>query len=171
MPSSPPNKKPPRKIDAAYLDRAALYYLERFAASAQRLKTILKRKIDRRAKARGEVASEFYALIDPLIERYIASGLLNDEVYARGQVASLRRRGGSARMIAAKMNAKGIKGEALQTAINNDETDELEAAHNYARRRRLGAKPENHAKDLASLARAGFSFAVAKAALAAHEDA
>ena len=169
--NSPHNKKPPRKIDGGYIERAALYYLERFASSADNLRQVLKRKIQRRCKLRGEAPAEFYPLIEPVIARYIASGLLNDELYARGQVASLRRRGGSARMIAAKMNAKGIKGDTLQTAIHNDETDELEAARNYARRRKLGLKPEKYEKGLASLARAGFSFAYAKAALAANEDA
>lgn len=167
------NKKPkriPRKIDAAYLERAALYYLERFASSSENLKRVLKRKIDRRAKARGENAAEFYALIDPLVERYVASGLVNDAVYAQAQVASLRRRGGSKRMIAAKMQVKGIKGEALEAAISADDTDELQAAKNYARRRRLGkwrtkAREDFHEKDLAALARAGFSYTHAKQAL------
>lgn len=162
--------RPPGKIDAAYLDRAALYYLERFASSAENLKRVLKRKIDRRAKARGEVAAQFYNLIEPLVERYAASGLINDGVYAQGQVASLRRRGGSKRMIAAKLNAKGIRGEVLMDALQQDETDELEAARNYARRRKLGPwrsknVDEYRDKDLAALARAGFSFAHAKAAL------
>lgn len=168
--------RPARKVDAAYLERAALYYLERFASSAENLKRVLKRKIDRRCKLRGEEPSQFYPLLDPLVERYIASGLVNDAIYAQAQVASLRRRGNSSRMIAAKMNAKGIRGEKLQTAISEDETDELQAARNYARRRRLGpwrnkGRTEHYDKDLAALARAGFSFHHARAALAEEETA
>ncbi len=123
--NQPPAKPIPRKVDGAYLERAALYYLERFSSSAENLKKVLKRKIDRRCKARGEQGAEFYPLIDPLVERYVASGLLNDTVYTQSQVASLRRRGGSKRMINAKMAAKGIKGEQLSQIIEEDETDEL----------------------------------------------
>lgn len=169
------DKKPPRKVDSAYLERAALYYLERFASSAGNLKQVLRRKIDRRCRARGEEAGEFYSLIDPIIERYLASGLLNDAAYAQSQVASLRRRGGSKRAISAKLKAKGIAGEELSAWIDQDETDELQAARNYVRRRRLGAwrtskNEDSTRKDLAALARAGFSFEHAKAALAEEED-
>jgi regulatory protein len=176
---SPKDKKPPRKVDAAYLERAALYYLERFATSAENLRKVLKRKIDRRCRARGEQPDEFYPLIAPLIERYCASGLVNDTVYAQSQVASLRRRGGSKRAIHAKLKAKGVDAHKVAALLEENETDELQAARNYARRRRLGryrqstrSKPseEQYLKDLAALARAGFSFAHAKAALAEDEE-
>src|SRR5690606_4688484 len=143
------DKKPPRKVDSTYLERAALYYLERFSSSSENLRKVLKRKIDRRCKLRGEQGAEFYALIDPIIERYVASGLLNDTLYAQSQVATLRRRGGSKRAISAKLAAKGLKGDVLASIIEEDETDELQAARNYVRRRRLGAyrsnpTPEQH---------------------------
>jgi regulatory protein len=165
----------PRKVDGAYLERAALYYLERFASSSENLRKVLKRKIDRRCRARGEEPQQFYDLITPLLERYQASGLLNDAVYAQSQVASLRRRGGSKRAISAKLAAKGIKGDELSQIIEQDDTDELQAARNYARRRRLGYwrtknAADYHDKDLAALARAGFSFQHAKAALEPEEE-
>jgi regulatory protein len=161
----------PRKVDGAYLERAALYYLERFASSSENFRKVLKRKIDRRCRARGEEPQAFYALIDPIIERYKASGLLNDALYTQSQVASLRRRGGSKRAINAKLAAKGLRGEEVAQIIEQDETDELQAARNYARRRRLGHwrtknPADYHDKDLAALARAGFSYVHAKAALA-----
>jgi regulatory protein len=170
-------KKNLRKVDSAYLERAALYYLERYASSSENLRKVLKRKIDRRCTLRGEAeqGEEFYLLIDPIIERYIASGLLNDTVYTQSQVASMRRRGNSKRMITAKLAAKGLKSDYVAAIVEEDDTDELQAARNYARRRRLGpwsskpASPEQQLKDMAALARAGFSFTHAKAALAEDE--
>lgn len=173
-------KRPPRKVDTAYLERAALYYLERYASSSANLCKILKRKIDRRCKLREEDPAEFYELIAPIVERYIASGLLNDEAYAQGQIASMRRRGNSKRAITAKLAVKGIKAEQVDVVLENDEIDELQAARNYVRRRRLGPwrtkelseedKAAQHMKDLATLGRAGFSFHHAKIVLSEDKD-
>jgi len=161
----PQNKRPPKAPDAEYLERAALYYLERFAASSAQLAFVLKRKILRRAKARGEDAVQYYAAIAPLIERYQASGLLDDARYAQAKVATLKRKGASSRMITAKLSQKGVAKELSAQMISANEIDELEAAQNLVRRKKLGQVQEKHMKDMATLARAGFSYAIAKAAL------
>jgi regulatory protein len=156
--------RPPKAPDAAYLERAALYYLERFSASSAQLETVLKRKILRRAKARGEAAEPYYAHIAALIARYQESGLLDDARYTQAKVASLRRKGSSKRMINAKLAQKGIGRNMIEAHIEADKTDELEAARNLVRRKKLGTK-NDAVRDLATLARAGFSYAVAKQAL------
>jgi regulatory protein len=167
---APAKPKIGRKVDAAYLERAALYYLERFSTSSENLKRVLKRKIDRRCRTRKEEPEEFYPLIEPLVQRYIASGLINDEVYTQAQVASLRRRGASKRMIEAKLKSKGLESGRIEETIAEDPIDELDAAKHYTRRRKLGPwrtknRKENYERDLAALGRAGFSYAHAKAAL------
>ena len=170
-----PKSRPiPKAPDVSYLERAALYYLERFSASSAHLETVLKRKIMRRCKLRGEESEPFYALIAPLIERYVVSGLLNDTQYTQAKVASLRRKGSSSRMINAKLAQKGIKNAMIEEQIEADETSELEAARNLVRRKKLGVfsrtqTDEKCLRDLATLARAGFSYAIAKAALEATE--
>lgn len=165
LPKNPKSERPQRAPDAAYLERAALYYLERFAASSASLEQVLRRKIMRRCKARGESPEPYYENIAPLIARYIESGLLDDERYAQAKVASMRRKGTSARMINAKLAAKGVAREVAAAQLEADETSELEAAQNLVRRKRLGQVPERRDKDLATLARAGFSYAVAKQVL------
>ena len=160
------NKRAPKAPDAAYLERAALYYLERFAASSKQLELVLKRKIMKRCKARGESAEPYYENIAPLIARYQSSGLLDDARYTQGKVASLRRKGSSARMINAKLAQKGIARELIHKTLEVDETDELEAARNLVRRKKLKTKDD---KSLAILARAGFSYAVCKQALEEQE--
>lgn len=159
------NNHPPKAPDAAYLERAALYYLERFAASSKQLETVLKRKIMRRCKARGESPEAYFENILPLIARYQESGLLDDTRYAAAKISLLRRKGTSARMINAKLAQKGVPKDLIQAELEADETTELEAARNMVSRKKLGQDPVKRDKDMATLARAGFSYAVAKLAL------
>ncbi|NBX03288.1 MAG: regulatory protein RecX [Alphaproteobacteria bacterium] len=165
VPKNPKPTRPPRAPDAAYLERAALYYLERFSASSGHLETVLRRKIMRRCKARGESPEPYFENIAPLIARYEESGLLDDTRYAQAKVASLCRKGGSARMITAKLAVKGVPKTLTAEQLEADETSELEAAKNLVRRKKLGQNPERKTKDMATLARAGFSYAIAKQAL------
>lgn len=161
---------PPKAPDAAYLERAALYYLERFAASSGHLEKVLRRKIQRRCKLRAEEPEPYYKNILPLIERYQASGLLDDARFAQAKVSSMRRKGLSKRMIAVKLAQKGVGRDTAAEQIAADETTELEAAKNLVRRKKLGQNPEKRDKDLAALARAGFPFSIAKQALDGTED-
>jgi regulatory protein len=161
-------KRPvPRAVTPAYLDRAALAYLERFASSAQNLARVLKRKVERRCRMRSEDPAPFLALIDDVVARAVRGGLVDDRRYAEGRVASLRRRGGSARAIGAKLAAKGVARDTVAAVLVGAAEDELAAAHALARRRRLGPyrtgdRAAFREKDLAAFARAGFSFAVAR---------
>ncbi|MGO4570646.1 regulatory protein RecX [Microvirga sp. 2TAF3] len=162
-----PTRKPPRKVTPAYLQRAAMAYLERYASSAENLRRVLKRKVDKRCRLRGEEPAEFYEAIDEVVEKSLRSGLVDDTRYAEARVATLRRRGGSARAIRAKLSLKGIDRATIATALEGEEGDEEQAARALARRRKLGPyRPGERApyrdKDLAALARAGFSFDIAR---------
>jgi regulatory protein len=161
----------PSKITRAYLDRAALSYLERFASSAENLRRVLTRKVERRCRARGEDPAAFAGSVAEVVERAVRSGLVDDRRYAEGRIATLRRRGGSSRLIAARLAAKGVERAAILEALRPDGEDrqaaELAAAWALARRRGLGPyrakeRVAKREKDLAALARAGFSFAVAR---------
>lgn len=163
-----PEKKPPRKVTLAYLQRAALAYLERYASSAENLRRVLKRKVDNRCRLRGEDPAEFLEMIDEVVAKSLRTGLIDDTRYAEARVATLRRRGGSARAIQAKLSAKGVDRTTIAAALEGgEEDDEEKAAHALARRRKLGPyRPGERApyrdKDLAALARAGFRFDVAR---------
>lgn len=170
MPPPSEQRRPPGKVTAAYVQRAALAYLERFASSADTLRRVLTRKIERRCRLRGEEPAAFLALVEEVVGRCLRSGLVDDRRYAEGRVASLRRRGASARLIAAKLSSKGVSREVAADAIGDEDEAEREAAWALARRRRLGPyRPgERQAfreKDLAALARAGFSFALGKSVI------
>jgi len=183
------NKKPeksrqktPKKITPTYLENAGLYYLERYASSAENFRKIMMRKIKNSCKFHNTEVGEFVPMLDKLIERYKSVGLLNDEVFARSKVASLRRKGMGRQGIVAKLQAKGLSQEQIKSAlkeIDEDKEDaELEAAREYVRRKKLGMHrtktpddlKKHTQKELASLARAGFSYEVARKALEFDEE-
>lgn len=162
-----PPRKPPRQVTPAYLQRAALAYLERYASSAENLRRVLRRKVDKRCRLRGEDPAAFHEMIDEVVAKSLRIGLVDDTRYAQARVATLRRRGGSARAIQAKLSAKGIDRTTIAAALEGEDGDEDQAARAFARRRKLGPfRPGERApyrdKDLASMARAGFRFDVAR---------
>src|SRR5690349_25011624 len=79
----------PRKVDAAYLERAALHYLERFASSSANLRRLLLQKVRRSAAAHGTDPEEGRAAVEALILRFAAAGLLDDDAYAKARAATL----------------------------------------------------------------------------------
>jgi regulatory protein len=167
--------RPPRPVTADYLERAALHYLERYGASAEMLRRVLLRRVDTRCRLRGEDPEPLRALVEPVVARAVAGGLVDDAAFARARTRTLRRRGASARRIGAALAAKGVDRETIAASLHPEDEDdaaatELAAARALARRRRLGphrtGDPAPHReRDLAVLARAGFAYAVARAAL------
>jgi regulatory protein len=152
------------------LEQAALAYLNRFDVTAKKLRQYL---TERARKAGGH--DDAAAWISELVERYLGSGVLDDTRFAKNLTSQLTSRGKSSRAISQKLAMRGVSSELaseLMAARKQDEPGaELEAAQAYVRKRRLGhhRSPEKRAeyrqKDLASLARQGFSFDIAKKAL------
>ncbi len=168
-------KRPPRKATAKHLENVALWYLARFQATARSLEKVLMRRVARSAHHHGTDAAEGRALVDELVTRYRRSGLLDDAAFARARASRLHGRGKSARAIRAELAQKGVAEweigaalAALEEEATGDIPPDLEAAKRTAKRRRLGPwRPEDQRferreKDLAALARAGFSYSVAK---------
>jgi regulatory protein len=167
-----------RPLTAASLENAALHYLSRFASSSGNLRRVLMRKVARTARASGgeDDGAAGAKMVDGIIARYLDSGLLNDRAYAAQTATSLARRGASRFAIAGKLAQKGVDAEIAAEAIAALEepgTSELAAACALVRRRRLGPyrapgkRAEFRAKDLASLARAGFGVDLARRVLTA----
>ena len=164
-------RKKPRKVSAEYLDRAALHYLERYASSAANLRRILMRRVQKSAEAHGTDPADGETLVDALIARYRKSGLLDDAGFAQMRAESLHRQGASRRMTKAKLAAKGVAADDIDTALDAlaeivPEPD-LAAACNYARRRRLGpwrrtGRADHRDRDLAALGRQGFGYELAR---------
>lgn len=168
---APRAQKPPRKVSPRYLENASLHYLKRYAATTSQLKRVLLRKVDRSLKFHGGDRAEALGWVDALLAQLARNGLLNDEAYAEMKAHSLRNSGRSARVIAQKLRMKGVAADvvAQKLAGATAELSEEEAARIWARKKRLGpfrtqahSREENRQRDLAALARAGFSFGIAK---------
>lgn len=161
----------PRPVTASYLDRAALYYLGRYASSAENLRRVLLRKVKRRLLPDEVLGPDLEALVGDTVERALRTGLLDDRTYAEARTASLMRRGTSPRGIRARLRDKGVGADAITAAIDEAAPDELALARRLAERRRFGpwrspGRPAAPEKELAALCRAGFSPRIARAALA-----
>jgi regulatory protein len=171
--------KKPRKITERSIENAALFYLQRFATSSDNLKRVLMRKVYRAERAQGAgpdgAVKDGAVIVECVIGRLLRAGLLDDQKYAESHAAALHRRGMSAARIRGKLVQKGVDAEAAEHALaalaaettSDPAGVELASAVNLARRRRLGPfrspadRPRMREKDLATLARSGFSYPLA----------
>jgi regulatory protein len=152
------------------VEQMALAYVNRFDCTAAKLKRHLAERV---RKQGGDENAE--AWIAELVARYLGSGVLNDVRFAKNLATQLTTRGKSSRMISQKLAMRGVPAEVAQELMTSRRQDEpnaeLDAARAFARKRRLGPhrdadkRAEFRQKDLASLARQGFSFDTAKKAL------
>lgn len=170
-------RKAPKRISKTYLENAALYYLQRYATSAENLKRVLLRKVKRSCAFHGMEMEPFIPLVDELVTRYTASGLLDDKTFAAARVTSLRRQGLSTRAILAKLQMKGLTPAQIEAALkivdDEKEEPELAAAIAFARRKKLGpyrTRSQDPQKELAAMGRAGFGFDIARRALNVSPD-
>jgi len=178
--AEPPRRKRARNVTAKSLENAAIHYLQRFSASSANLRRVLLRRIERARRAEAKIAPDAEKAIDEIIAKLQRLNLLNDAAFAAGKAAALRRRGSSRRIIGGKLKLAGIDTEGIDAAIEAADAElapiteedgpdaELRAALRLAQRRRLGPyrppaeRAERRQRDLASLARAGFSLDIAR---------
>jgi regulatory protein len=165
----------PKKVSPEYLHRAALYYLQRFAATRVRLGEVLLRKVARRLCINSVAAPEVMAWqpeIEKLLNRYEESGLLNDVTLAETRVVNMRAGGRSARDITNKLRQKGFDVDVIQKTLADHETEEgindAAAIQKFMQKKKLGAfrtKEPNEKtaqKEIATLLRAGFNYQLVK---------
>ncbi len=163
-------RRPPKKLDDAWLQRQALDYLRRFTPTTARFRRVMLRKVDRAIDAGTEADREDVAeRLERLLERLCEAGYLDDVRLVAARVEQLHRQGTSGPMIRARLaqqEAPQALVERALDALREEGRDvELEAAVAYARRRRLGPwsrdREARRERELGSLARAGFGYAVA----------
>lgn len=162
-----PERRAPRRITADYLQRAAMHYLERYAAPAAQLRRVLARKVTISCRHHGLETAAFEVMLDEVVARCVGSGLVDDERFAQVRAATLRRKGRSSRAVAASLSAKGVSRDLAAEASKVSAEDEMAAALKTARRKRLGPwsrgdRAAVRQKDLAAMARAGFSMTIAR---------
>lgn len=167
------------------LKRAALHYLDRYLASEQDLRRVLDRRIRRAmaadpalagsdpdaAEARQAWRAAAVGDIDAVVAACVRTGLIDDGRYVEAKAASGRRRGWSARRIAATLKAHGVDEGLVRAGLSTEDDEaEIAAAMRLIVRRRIGPAARtigarDRQKDLAAVMRGGFSGAVARQAL------
>lgn len=172
---------PNRQLTQAELEAYAVSYLARFDCTEVRMRQVLARKLGqgRGGGGRGDTSDgsgspSVSPMVEAVIRRFVEVGYLDDARFARGLATSLLSRGTAPRRMIERLKQRGVDSE-LATRIIAEQggtaETELLAASRLVRRKKLGwcrpepARKERAQKDLAVLARAGFSFDVARRAL------
>ncbi|WP_417317536.1 regulatory protein RecX [Emcibacter sp.] len=167
-----------KKVTPTYLRNATYRYLERYASSEENLRRILRQKVKRRLSAGGEdgtLTAEHDGWIEDTIQYCRKHTLINDELYALSKARSFLRSGNSRAKIIQKLQAKGVSRDLAERVLSEIAEEmgdsEIFAAAGYVRRRRFGpfsanaADEDKRRKEMASMARAGFSFDLSRQVL------
>ena len=165
-------KKLPKRLSERYLKNSGEYYLNRFPASSAHFLTVMTRKIDRSCRAHPDQTREEWIthVRDVVIPYFKELGFLNDDLYSKALFNSLKRKGLSRSMIANRMRHKGVESDIIANLLNDDDdgASDKESVIRFAQKKKIGKyrtssydDPKDKQKDLAKLARAGFSYDVA----------
>ncbi len=170
---SPKPKRPPPPMTRTRLRQIAEDYVSRFGGPSSNLRRVLKRHIDKAARAHGEepdVTHGWQRDVDAIVAEFCQAGALDDARYAQNVALSLAQRGVAPRAVAFRLRQKGITDVDTRQALadlGEPRQVEWQAALQLARRRRLGPfrppadRKERRLKDAGVLARAGFPPSVA----------
>lgn len=182
QPRRPP-RRPPKPATPERLEKAALWYLERWSATGESLRAVLMRRVRRSAELHGTDPEEGARAVAAIVETCRRTGLVDDAAFAEARARTLARRGGGAKLIRARLKAKGVDDETADAALAALDAEtpgdpDLAAAVVLARRRRLGPWRRDAAeraarrdRDMAALGRAGFDLDIARRVVDADDPA
>jgi regulatory protein len=165
-------RRKPKPANQERLRKAALYYIDRYATSGEHLKSVLMRRVTRSARLHDTNQEEGRIWVDEIVADLVNRRLVDDRAFAETRSISLHRGGASRRKIAMSLKMKGVGSDDIEAALRAldeaHDNSELVAARNYARRRRFGPwcnaeeRTDRRDRELAAMARAGFSFRMAQ---------
>ena len=122
------------------LRNSAMSYLARYEVSEFQFKSTMKRKLSYFQNNLNE--SEKDQLINKIKSEMVLSRFIDDDRYAETKVRTIRKQGGSKRLIFAKLNEKGISKDVIQSALNivdeDHENAEIIAAINFIKKTKIG---------------------------------
>ena len=161
------------------LRNSAMSYLARYEVSEFQFKNTMKRKLSYFENNLNE--SEKDKLINQIKSEMVLSRFIDDNRFAETKVRTIRRQGGSKRLILAKLNEKGISKDVIECALNivdeNHENAEIIAEINFKKKKKIGVFYINKQIDdgidsytlkdkwYGALARRGFSLEIVKKVL------
>ena len=143
----------------------AIYYLSKYSSSKKNLEFILKKKI-RRLSEEKKMRFELYNEIQFIIEKLEKLNLINDQVFVESKIQSLQYQAKSKNYIKQYLLQKGIDKQLIEDQISlfyeNNKNLEKENALKFAKKRNLLSSDQDYQKKLSKMARAGFSYDIAK---------
>ena len=143
----------------------AIYYLSKYSSSKKNLEFILKKKI-RRMSDEKKIRFHLYNEIQIIIEKLEKLNLINDQVFVESKIQSLQYQVKSKNYIKQYLLQKGIDKQLIEEQISlfyeNNKNLEKENALKFAKKRNLINNNQDYQKKLSKLARAGFSYDIAK---------
>lgn len=154
-------ERPP--LDRPALERLALAYAGRYAATRAKLRQYLVRKLRERGwGGEGEPP------VEKLVERFALLGYVDDKAFAAAKADGLTRRGYGARRVDAALRAAGIDEPDGAPALDAARAEAWAAAMRFAERRRIGpfaaeqGDRGSRQKALAAMLRAGHPLDLAR---------
>ena len=143
----------------------AIYYLSKYSSSKKNLEFILKKKI-RRLSDEKKIRFHLYNEIQIIIEKLEKLNLINDQVFVESKIQSLQYQAKSKNYIKQYLLQKGIDKQLIEEQISlfyeNNKNLEKENALKFAKKRNLLNNDQDYQKKLSKMARAGFSYDIAK---------
>ena len=143
----------------------AIYYLSKYSSSKKNLEFILKKKI-RRLSEEKKIRFQLYNEIQFIIEKLEKLNLINDKVFVESKIQSLQYQVKSKNYIKQYLLQKGIDKQLIEDQISlfydNNKNLEKENALKFAKKRNLLGSDQDYQKKLSKMARAGFSYDIAK---------
>ena len=113
-----------------------------------------------------KIRFQLYNEIQIIIEKLENLNLINDQVFVESKIQSLQYQAKSKNYIKQYLLQKGIDKQLIEEQISlfyeNNKNLEKENALKFAKKRNLLDKDQDYQKKLSKLARAGFSYDIAK---------
>ena len=160
-----------KHLTESRLMNIALFYVSQYESSVEKVRQMLNRRL-RRMKMQGEeVPPEASEWIENILQKIQDKSYVDDNRYAENQVRNLMLQGKSEHFICSKLALAGISADQVKEILNGLESTEETRAKRFVERKRLGYlrpykdRTKFWEKDMAALARAGFSYDIARSAL------
>lgn len=151
-----------KALDENSLQELALRYVSRYATTRHKLTAYLQRKLRER-----EWKGDAFPDIEPMIERFVELGYIDDALFARNRATALLNRGYGKRRISQALYQAGIGEDDGRSAMAVSEQEKWAAARTFARKKSIGpfaSAPQDRdrrQKQLQAFLRAGHSYDIA----------
>ena len=143
----------------------AVYYLSKYSSSKKHLEYILKKKI-RRLTEEKKIRYELYQEIKNITYKLEHQKLLNDSLFVESKINSLITQAKSKNYIKQYLIRKGVENkladQQISTLYKKNINLEKDNALKFAKKRNLLNDNNDFEKKLSKMARAGFSYEIAK---------